>query len=141
MAYILWMARGIWKGGFDMNARCETKPLGVLPSIFAGVMSCLISPYMMIMFPLVLPNMMDISTILMLDFLIIALATFGSLLVGAAIIVGFAAQLCRLVRSPKHAITVNRTLVLPARIRWWLDGLWLTSKSPTIVDDVAVDVT
>lgn len=110
MAYILWLARGIWKGGFDMNGTCEIEKRGVLPSVGAGIATCIISPYMMILFPLVLPGMMDITTIEMPDFLIIALVTFLALVAGAAIIVGFAAQLGRLVRSPRHAGTVNRSL-------------------------------
>lgn len=111
MAYILFMARGIWKGGFDLNQECaDPKKRSMFASTFAGIMTCTISPYMMILFPLILPGMMDIQTIKMPDFLIIAVTTFLALATGAGLIIGFAAQLRRLVRSPKYLKTVNRSL-------------------------------
>lgn len=110
IAYILWLARGIWKGGFNMNATCETARGSLRSAITAGLITCFISPYMMILFPLVLPEMMDISTIEMPDFLIIALSTFAALAAGAGLIVGFAAQLTRLARSERSMAMMNRSL-------------------------------
>ncbi len=110
LAYVFWIARGIWKGGFDMNGECEFEGRGIFASVGAGLVTCFISPYMMILFPLVLPGMMNINTIQMPEFLIVALTTFAALAVGAGLIVGFAAQLRRLVRSPQYVTTVNRSL-------------------------------
>ncbi len=110
MAYILWLARSIWMGGFDMSGHAGVERNGVLSSMCAGFMTCAISPYMMILFPLVLPGMMDITVITMPSFLIIALATFLALSTGAGLIIGFAAQLRRFVRSPQNVIRVNRGL-------------------------------
>jgi threonine/homoserine/homoserine lactone efflux protein len=50
MAYILWLASGIWEGGFDMNGTVDVEPRRVLPSIGAGVATCAISLYLMILF-------------------------------------------------------------------------------------------
>lgn len=36
MAYIIWLAIGIWKGQFDMNSDCEAKKGSMFPSIGAG---------------------------------------------------------------------------------------------------------
>lgn len=110
MAYILWLARSIWKGGFDMSGDGPVERSSVMSSVGAGVVTCAISPYMMILFPLVLPGMMDITVITMPSFLIIALATFISLCTGVGLIIGFAAQLRRFVRSPQNVIRVNRGL-------------------------------
>lgn len=110
IAYILWLARNIWNGGFDMNAECETKPKGMLASVGAGLVTCFISPYMTILFPLVLPEMMNIELIQMPQFLLIALSTFAALAFGAGLVVGFAAQLRRLARSPKAMMIMNRSL-------------------------------
>lgn len=110
MAYILWMAWGIWNGGFDLNATCAQAKKSVWSSISAGLITCFISPYMMILFPLVLPEMMDITLIEMPDFLFIALATFVALATGAGLIIGFAAQLTRLARSERSMAIMNRTL-------------------------------
>lgn len=110
MAYILWMARGIWKGGFDMNGACDAPQRSIISSIGAGLITCFISPYMMILFPLVLPEMMDITEIMMPDFLIVAVVTFLALAAGAAIIVLFAAQLRRLAQSPRSMLIMNRSL-------------------------------
>ncbi|MGJ8624855.1 MAG: hypothetical protein ACSHW1_19100 [Yoonia sp.] len=84
----------------------------VLPSIGAGIVTCAISPYMMILFPLVLPGMMNISTLQMPDFLIVAEVTFAALISGAGIIICFAAQLRRFVRSARNATLVNRSLAV-----------------------------
>jgi threonine/homoserine/homoserine lactone efflux protein len=110
IAYIIWLARGIWKGGFDMNAECDAKRSTVTSAMGAGLVTCFISPYMMILFPLVLPEMMDISTIQMPDFLLIALSTFAALAAGAGLIVVFAAQLRRLARSETSMGIMNRSL-------------------------------
>lgn len=110
MAYILWMARSIWLGRFDMNGTCDVSRRTILSSVGAGLMTCFISPYMMILFPLVLPEMMDISVITMPDFLIVSIATFTALAAGAALIVCFAAQLRRIARSARSMLILNRTL-------------------------------
>lgn len=110
IAYILWLARGIWKGGFDMNADCEAKTGSVLSSMGAGLVTCFISPYMTMLFPLVLPELMNIALIQMPEFLIIALSTFAALMFGAGLVVVFAAQLRRLARSARGTMIMNRTL-------------------------------
>lgn len=110
MAYILWLAYGIWKGGFDMSKAEDSNKHGSSASVIAGIMTCFISPYMMILFPLVLPGLMDVTSIQMPDFLITALATFAALAVGAGLVVGFAAQLRRLVQSPRHVARMNHAL-------------------------------
>ena len=110
IVYILWLARGIWKGGFDMNVDCDARQTSVMSAMGAGLLTCFISPYMMILFPLVLPEMMNISLIQMPDFLIIALATFAALATGAGVIVGFAAQLAKLARSERSMAIMNRSL-------------------------------
>ncbi|MFT5799490.1 MAG: threonine/homoserine/homoserine lactone efflux protein [Candidatus Azotimanducaceae bacterium] len=110
IGYIVWMARGIWKGGFDLNKDGDAKRQSILTSIGAGIITCMISPYMMILFPLVLPEMMDITVIRMPDFLIVAVITFLALACGAALIVGFAAQLRRIAKSPRATLIMNRSL-------------------------------
>lgn len=110
IAYILWLARGIWRGGFDLNASCEATPSTLFKSIGAGLVTCFISPYMTILFPLVLPEMMNIELIQMPEFLIIALSTFVALAFGAGLVVVFAAQLRRLARSPRASMIMNRSL-------------------------------
>lgn len=110
VAYIAWVARGIWLGGFDLNGNCEAARRPIWRSVGAGMATCLISPYMMVLFPLVLPEMMDITRIVMPDFLIIALATFAALITGSAIIICGAAQLARIAKSPRATLIMNRTL-------------------------------
>ncbi len=110
MAYILWVASGVWKGRFNMNGACETKRSSISSSLVAGLTTCFISPYMMILFPLVLPEMTDIKTLEMPEFLIIALTTFLAFAAGAALIVGFASQLRRLARSARSLQIMNRIL-------------------------------
>jgi threonine/homoserine/homoserine lactone efflux protein len=110
MAYILWLAIGIWRGKFDMSCGTKAAPGSFLGSVGAGVATCFISPYMMILFPLVLPDLMDIKTIEMPEFLVVAALTFMSLLAGSTLIIAFAAQIGRLVKSDAAMRVMNRTL-------------------------------
>jgi threonine/homoserine/homoserine lactone efflux protein len=110
IAYILWLARGIWLGRFNLSAECDAKRGGIASSLGAGMVTCFISPYMTILFPLILPEMMDIRLIEMPQFLIISLLTFAALVFGAGLIVGFSAQLRKLVRSEKSMKIANRIL-------------------------------
>jgi len=55
LAYFVYLARGIWNGGFDMNASIETADASVWSSVVAGLVTCFISPHMMILVPLVFP--------------------------------------------------------------------------------------
>lgn len=112
IAYILWVARSIWKGSFTLNFEYAAKRAPFMSSVFAGLITCFISPYMMLLFPLVLPEMMDITVIEMPEFLIISLLTFASRATGAGLIVGFSAQLRRLARSRRSMMIVNRALAL-----------------------------
>jgi len=110
VAYFVWMARGIWKGGFDLNGNCDIKRRSIWSSMGAGLATCMISPYMMVLFPLVLPEIMDNMVIQMPDFLIVALTTFLALGSGSAIVVCFAAQLSRIARSPRSTLILNRSM-------------------------------
>ncbi len=110
MAYFIYLARGIWKGGFDMNASVETSDKSICSSVLAGLLTCFISPYMMILFPLVLPELMDITVIKLPDFAIVGAVTFVALSIGAGLIILFAAQIRRLVRSARASLIMNRSL-------------------------------
>ncbi len=110
MAYFIYLARGIWRGGFDMCGECEETRCTLWSSIIAGLMTCFISPYMMILFPLVLPEMMDITEIQLPDFAIVGVVTFLALATGASLIVVFAAQIKRLIRSARAVLILNRSL-------------------------------
>lgn len=110
MAYIAYLAYGIWKGGFDMNGTCEVTRGSIWSSMMAGLITCFISPYMMILFPLVLPEMMDITFIALPDFAIVGAVTFLALAVGAGIIVLGASQLRRIARSARGMLILNRSL-------------------------------
>lgn len=110
MAYILWLAYGIWRGGFDLTGECDTKRLPILSSLGAGGLTCFISPYMVILFPLVLTGLMDITAIELPQFLILAVITFATLLAGSGLIIAFAAQISRLAHSPSSMMILNRCL-------------------------------
>ncbi len=110
LAYILYLARGIWTSGFDAGGTDAAPASGLCFSFFAGVMSCAISPYMMILFPLVLPSVVDINTLNGMTFSLISVTTFTALGTGAAIIILFASQLRRLSGSPRHVAILNRSL-------------------------------
>lgn len=110
LAYMLWLACGIWKGGFDMqNGEVVTKS-SFLPAIGTGLTTCFVSPYMMLLFPLVVPELLNIDDIRLPSFAIVSAMTFLSLLVGCLMIVGFAAQISRLVRSPRGMQRLNQSL-------------------------------
>ncbi|MEL6573277.1 MAG: LysE family transporter [Pseudomonadota bacterium] len=112
LAYFVYLARNIWMGSFDLTSQSNDTSKGLLKGIGIGLATCLISPYMMVLFPLVLPEVMDVTTIEMPGFLIAALMTFLALAVGSALVVIFAAQLHRIARSPRSMMLLNRGLAV-----------------------------
>lgn len=109
-AYILWLAYDIWKGGFDVSKDGTAPQMKIRSPLLAGITTCFMSPYMLVLFPLVLPEIMNITTIEMPEFLIIALMTFGSLALASVVVVVFAAQLRRLARSANGQLYMHRGL-------------------------------
>lgn len=110
MAYMLWVAYDIWQGGVDLSQKDVDVPASTQSPVLAGIATCFISPYIAIMLPLSLPEVMNITVIALPDFLIIALITFGSLAIAAALVVAFAAQLRRLTRTDSGQLYMNRGL-------------------------------
>lgn len=110
LAYILWIAIDMWKGIFNMNGAVSNKRSGFGLAVAAGFTTCILSPYMLVLFPLVLPEVLDITQIVMPEFLIIAVTTFVAEATAAALIVGFAAQLRRVANSPRAILIMNRSL-------------------------------
>lgn len=110
LAYILWLAKGIWNGKVTLNGPIEAERSGVWSSILAGGLSCLISPYMMLLFPLVLPELIDISEIALPDYAIAASLTFAAFSAGSLIIIIFASQIGHLAKSQRSMRNLNRSL-------------------------------
>ncbi len=110
LAYILWTARDIWRGGFDMGGTVAPQRSGIWLAIAAGFITCILSPYMLVLFPLVLPEVLDITVIQMPGYLIIAFTTFAAEAMAAVVIVCLAAQLRRLTRSARSMAIMNRAL-------------------------------
>ena len=110
LAYILWLAWGIWHGAVDLKARDTEPQSSKWGAMTAGVLTCFISPYMMVLFPLVLPSLLNIQQIALPDFAIAATLTFGATSTGSLIIIVFAAQIGRLGRSEQSMRMLNRGL-------------------------------
>ena len=122
LAYISWIAWTVWKGGFDMSADCETAPRSVRSAMMAGFITCFLSPYYMIILPLMLPEIVDIRVVEMPEFLGLAATTFLAMFGGAAIVAVFAAQLRRLARSARSMKIMHRSLAVVLM----LCGGWMT---------------
>lgn len=110
LAYIFYIAWDIWQGGFDMNGTVQARRSGFGLAVVAGFTTCILSPYMLVLFPLVLPEVMNITTVRMPDFLIITFTTFLAEATAAALIVGLAAQLRRLIQTRRAVQVMNRSL-------------------------------
>lgn len=110
LAYIIWIARDIWKGGFDMSGEVRKERSGFGLAIAAGFTTCILSPYMLVLFPLVLPEVMDIAVIRMPQYFIIVATTFIAEAAAAFMIVASAVQLKRLVKSNRSMAIMNRSL-------------------------------
>lgn len=110
LAYILWIAWDMWLGGFDMNGPAEARRSGFALAVGAGFTTCILSPYMLVLFPLVLPELLDVAQIVMPDYLILVASTFLAEAAAAGLIVGLAAQLRRLTRTPRAVFIMNRPL-------------------------------
>lgn len=110
LAYILWLAYGLWKSSFQISKFGESVHRSDLSSLTAGMAACFISPYMMLLFPLVLPELVDITQIELPDFAVVAALTFASLTAGSGVIIVFASQISRIVKSPHSMRVLNRFL-------------------------------
>ncbi|WP_298361636.1 LysE family translocator [uncultured Litoreibacter sp.] len=110
LAYILWIARDIWKGGFDFDTTVKPRRSGLWLAVTAGFVTCILSPYMLVLFPLVLPEVLDITEIQMPGYLIIAFATFAAEATAAVLVICLAKQVTRLVRSQQSMMIMNRSL-------------------------------
>lgn len=110
LAYILYLARGIWQGGIDSDSVRTAKSKNLFFSYGEGIMACAISPYMMILFPLTLPNILDTATLSGDTVTLIAVITFLALSIGSGIVILFTSQLKRIARSPQYIAIINRSL-------------------------------
>ena len=108
--YILWVAYSMWHNDLNLGGENTPQKAGVVLAIATGFLTCVSSPYMLILFPLLLPEIIDISTIVMPDFLLVTGVTFLAEATAAALMIGLAAQLRRLVRSPRAVQVMNRSL-------------------------------
>ncbi len=108
--YILWVAYGMWRNGLDLNGDHAPSKNGVMLAMATGFLTCISSPYMLILFPLLLPEVIDVTTIVMPDFLLVTGVTFLAEATAAALMIGLAAQLRHLVRSPRAVRIMNRSL-------------------------------
>jgi threonine/homoserine/homoserine lactone efflux protein len=112
LGYILWIARDIWAGGFDMTRKVVPQRSGFWLAIVAGFVTCILSPYMLVLFPLVLPEVLDITVIKMPEYLIIAFATFAAEASAAVLVICLASQLRRAVKSTRSMSILNRSLAV-----------------------------
>lgn len=110
LAYIVWVARDIWESGFDLNIQEGLQPSGFGLAIGVGYATCILSPYMLVLFPLVLPEVIEISVIRMPEFLVISFTTFAAEATAAGLVIALAAQLRRLVQSERSARIFKRSL-------------------------------
>lgn len=108
--YILILARRIWNGRLDIDAPVTPRPAGLVGAVCTGLFTCLVSPYTLILIPLFLPKMMDGALIQMPQFLLIVTTTLFAMVLGLALIIGGAAQLRKLARSPSATQRLNRGL-------------------------------
>ncbi|MFK7901761.1 MAG: LysE family translocator [Nitratireductor sp.] len=110
MGYLAWLAIAIWRGGYDVSQGQNQKKSGKLGAICSGVFTCFLSPYMIVLFPLVLPEIMDVSRFELKQFVSVSVVTFLGIAVGSAVLILFAAQINRIVKSPNSMQKLNRVL-------------------------------
>ncbi|MFT5043731.1 MAG: threonine/homoserine/homoserine lactone efflux protein [Porticoccaceae bacterium] len=84
----------------------------ILSSLGAGILTCFIWPYMMILLPLVLTSLMSTTAIEPPKFFILVVITFATVIVCSVFIIALAAQISRLVSSPRSTMFLNRSLVV-----------------------------
>jgi threonine/homoserine/homoserine lactone efflux protein len=112
LAYMIWIARDIWKGGFDMTGTDPSRKSSFALSLSAGFVTCLTSPFILILFPLILPQVLEITTSKMPDFLILTMTTLTIEITVVAVAVGLALQLRRMARSTTAMLIMNRGLAM-----------------------------
>lgn len=110
LAYIFWIAQDIWKSQLVLHEQKQQRRSGMGLAFVMGFLTCILSPYTLILFPLLLPEVVDITVIEIPEYLILVLTTFASEATATAIIVGLACQLRRLTGSVRSMRVMNRIL-------------------------------
>ena len=118
--YVLWLAYGMWNAGFEIeNSAYTARKSG--SALCAGMLTCFISPYMTLLFPLVLPGIMEVSEFKVSQFVLIIVMTFVALVTGCLLLISCSSQLSRIARSPQSTLFLNRSLATVLA----LGGGWL----------------
>lgn len=110
LLYVGWLAWGIWNGGYDFSASHKAGSGGLLGSLMAGCMTCIISPQTIVLYTLFLPRLVNVEAIDIALFGQIAALTFGALSICFVAVIGFASPLRRLANNPGNMTLVNGTL-------------------------------
>lgn len=110
LAYVIWIAAGIWRRGVTPDVSTGAPASGCGASAGAGFMTSVLSPYILVLFPLVLPEVLNVSRIALADFLIVSVLTFTAKALVALLIIGFALRIRILARSRRAALIFNRGL-------------------------------
>lgn len=110
LAYFAWIAWDMWRSGFDPDLQTGVRGTGFCLAVGAGYTTCILSPYMLVLFPLVLPEVIEISVIELPQFLVISFTTFAAEATAAALVIGLAAQFRRLIQSEQSVQIFKRSL-------------------------------
>jgi len=110
MAYMIFLAWQIWNTGFELAGASTQKCNSNVYSFCTGLITCFLSPYMMLLFPLVLPSLVDMVLITPTTFLLIWLLTFLALFGGSVLLIVFSAQIRHLVNSQRSMTLLRGSL-------------------------------
>ena len=120
--YLLWIAINIWKGSVNNNQKVNNKG-GTIAATFAGVLTCVVSPQTLLLYLMILPKLIDVTSITVSVFSALALITFSGLAFTFVIVIILADRFRSLLESPSRTRNLNRVLA----VLIGLSGIWMVT--------------
>lgn len=109
VAYLVWLAWKFWTAGISTeNVKAKRAPDGILSNVLAGLILTLGNPKTMIFYIAITPTIVDLRTITLSDYAILAAVTIVVLLVVLVPYLALAAKARGFLQSPRGLKVLSR---------------------------------
>lgn len=123
VCYVLWIAKCIWFGASDGGLQSK-KRTGKLPmAVAAGACTCLLSPQTFLLYVLLLPRLIDVSSVTAGSFTLLIAITFGALFLTFSVAIGLTSKLGNAMVTTSGSQLFSRLLAVVVGS----SGLWMVA--------------
>jgi threonine/homoserine/homoserine lactone efflux protein len=123
MLYLLWLAYSMWTHKNEDKAEGNVKKTGILSSCIAGFTTGAISPHYLLLFLLILPQILDVSTLKTSSIGLLAILTFAIGFTTFAGVIFITHRCGQLIKTSNDSSWLNRGLAVAVAA----SGGWMMS--------------